>query len=310
MRRKLLALLALTLLLCGCGAEVYEEERSVLTLGVVLKTMDAEHWMEIRSGMEHAASERNIRLILQYPSNEIAAEEQKLILQDMLAEPLDALLFAPCNSGDTAWLAKEAKARGLPLFTVDTGATDSQLPYIGSDNRAIGHQAYQYLLEMLGEGKKIGIISGTSQQNSFSDRMTSLRFYCKRDGLLEVVSEAANCNSYAEAYRAACRQMQEDGVSAIFCTSGVLGMGAVDAREALGCSDILLVAVDTQDDVINALREGRLDALITQSGYDMGYRAVTWACDILNGTAPAADCYTGNELVTRDTIDTLLRTAD
>lgn len=301
-------LLAFTLLLCGCDAELYEKETSTFTLGVVLKTMNAEHWMEIRLGMEHAASERKIRLVLQYPSNELAVEEQKLILQDMLAEPLDALLFAPCDSNDTMWLAEEAKAINLPLFTVDTGATDSQLPYIGSNNRAIGYLAYKYLLETLGEGQKIGVISGTSLQNSLSDRMTSLRFYCMRDGLLDVVSENENCNSYAEAYHAACRQIQEEGVSAIFCTGGVLGMGAVSAKEELGREEVVLVSVDTQDDVVNAVREGRLDALITQSGYDVGYQAVAWVYDNLNGTASPADRYTGNELVTCETIDKFVLT--
>lgn len=300
----------LFLLLCGCGTEdLYEEEMSALTLGAVLKTMDAEHWMEIRSGMEHAASERDIRLVLQYPSSELAVEEQKLILKDMLAEPLDALLFAPCDSSDTAWLAEAAEAAGLPLFTVDTGATDTRLPYIGSDNRAIGYMAYEYLLETLGAGQKIGIISGTSLQNSLSDRMSSLRFYCTRDGMLDVSSADANCNSYAEAYHAAYRQIQEEGVSAIFCTSGVLGMGAVSAREELGRSDVLLVAVDTQDDVVNAVREGRLDALITQSGYDVGYQAVAWVCDNLAGRPSPSDRYTENTLLTRETIDGFILTA-
>lgn len=305
-RRVTAILLAVVLLLCGCDADIHEEETSDFTLGVVLKTMDAEHWMEIRLGMERAARERNVRLILQYPSSELAAGEQKLILKDMLGEPLDALLFAPCNSGDTAWLAEAAEAADIPLFTVDTGATDTRLPYIGSDNRAIGYMAYRYLLESLGEGRKIGIISGTSLQNSLSDRMSSLRFYCIRDGLLNVASEDADCNSYAEAYRAARRQMQEEGVSAIFCTSGVLGMGAVSAREEAGRSDVLLIAVDTQDDVVNAVREGRLDAMITQSGYDVGYQAIVWVCDNLAGAASISDRYITNELLTHETIDTFI----
>ncbi len=296
----------LTVLLGGCSADFREEQKTLYTFGVVLKTLDAEHWMEIRAGMESAANERGVRIVLQYPSSELAAEEQKIILRDMLAEPIDALLFSPCDSGDTAWLASEAEALGLPLFTVDTGAADSELPYIGSDNRGIGRMAYEYLLETVGKDGKVGIITGTSRQDSLSDRVSGFRFFCTRDGKMEVACMDTNCNDYVGAYRAACRQIKEEKVSAIFCTSGVIGMGAVTAREELGRNDVRLIAVDTQRDVLNAVREGRLDALITQSGYEIGYQAVADAYASLNGETPPPAHYIPNTLLTAETVDAFL----
>lgn len=300
------AILLLALSLSGCASDIHKEENAAYTFGIVLKTMDAEHWMEIRAGMEKAAAERDIRIILQYPSNELATTEQKTILRDMLAEPIDALLFSPCDSGDTARLILEANEKKLPLFTVDTRATDGELPYIGSDNRGIGRMAYEYLSERLHENGKIGIITGTSHQASLSDRVSGFRFFCTRDQHIEIVCMDTDCNDYAGAYRTAYRQMTEEDVSAIFCTSGVIGMGAVTAREELGRNDITLIAVDTQSDVLNAVREGRLDALITQSGYDIGYQAVADAYDALNGGEPPPEHYIPNILLTAETVDTFL----
>ncbi len=306
MKRKWFFALLLALLLGGCNADLRGEENAAYTFGVVLKTMDSEHWMEIRAGMENAASERGIRIVLQYPSNELAAEEQKTILRDMLAEPIDALLFSPCDSGDTAWIVSEAEPHGLPLFTIDTGTLDSKLPYIGSDNRGIGRMAYEYLLETVGEGGRIGIITGTSRQDSLSNRVSGFRFFCMRDRRMEIVCLDTDCNNYTGAYRAARHQIKEENVSAIFCTSGVIGMGAVTAREELGRNDVRLIAVDTQSDVLNAVREGRLDALITQSGYSIGYQAVADAYASLNGETTPQEHYIPNTLLTAETVGAFL----
>lgn len=303
--KQVLLCAALLALLCGCGGTLHEERLPAFTMGVVLKTTDAEHWMEIGSGMETAAEERGVRLILQYPSSELAAEEQKNILRDMLAEPIDALLFSPCDSGDTAWLAEEARARDLPVLTVDTGATDSELPYVGSDNREVGHMAYVFLLDKLGEGARVGIITGTTRQNALSDRLSEFRFYCTRDGRLTVAGVETGCDSYETAYYAVRRLLEDRTISGIFCTSGVTGMGAIAACEELGREDVKLIAVDTQSDVVNALREGRLDGLITQSGYEIGYQAVADAYAQLTGETLPPRHFIENQLLTPETADAL-----
>lgn len=309
MKHRLLACLltvCLLLGLCACGSDLREETTYDYTLGVVLKTMDAEHWKELRSGMEHAANERNVRLILQYPSNELAAGEQELILRDMAGQDIDALLFAPCDSNSGAWLTELAAGQELPLFTVDTPSANVNLPYIGSDNREIGRMAYEYLLDALAPGSKVGIIMGTSSQMSLSERATGFRFYCVRDGLLTVTQTADNCNSYIGAYQAALEMIRTQKVSAIFCTSGVLGLGAVSAKEETGRDDVRIVAVDTQQDALNAVQTGRLDALISQSGYDIGYLSVIEACDYLSGKPVREYNYITNELLTIDNIDAFL----
>lgn len=308
-KRVFSALLAAVLLVGagGCEQTVYEQTDSRHTIGVVLKTMDAEHWMEIRSGMEHAAQERDVRLILQYPSDEWAVEEQKVMLRDMAGQQPDAILFAPCDSSDTAWMAELAAEKDIPLFTVDTAASDAEIPYIGSDNRQIGRMAYDYLVSALPEGSRIGVLAGTTKQRSIGDRVSSVSFYCANDAHLTIVSTSSDCKSYTDAYAAARDQIEQDGVDAIFCTSAVIGLGAVGATQELGRPDIRLVAVDTQEDALNAVQVGTLDALIAQSGYDIGYQAVLWACDYLDGKADMQTRYIDNELLTAQNIGAFLQ---
>ena len=62
------------------------------TIGVVLKAMDSEHWLSVRSGMSEAAQQNNRRLIVITAENETAYPKQNKIIADLLANDIDALI--------------------------------------------------------------------------------------------------------------------------------------------------------------------------------------------------------------------------
>lgn len=74
----LYVLIIITLLnISGCG---FREEGGLIeqpryTIGVVLKSLDSEHWMAVRSGMLRAAQEHRVNVIVLYASNESAVAE-------------------------------------------------------------------------------------------------------------------------------------------------------------------------------------------------------------------------------------------
>ena len=104
-----LALMLASLLACtGCGSANYETGAPDYTVGVVLKTQESEHWLRIRSGMERAAEEENVRLLLAWPTDELSTGEQRDIIADMLRCDIDALVVAPCDSWDCGWFRTAA----------------------------------------------------------------------------------------------------------------------------------------------------------------------------------------------------------
>ena len=105
-------------------------------VGVVLKAMDSEHWLAVRSRMENTAREKGMRLIVMAPENEAAYAEQEQIVRDLLAADVDALVIAPVDIDRADVYAGMAAERAVPLLTIDEKITD--VPYIGSDNYASG----------------------------------------------------------------------------------------------------------------------------------------------------------------------------
>lgn len=301
-RRICALLLALALLLVcpGCSGSDYETAASQYTVGVVLKTQSSEHWLRIRSGLERAAEEEGIGLLLMWPTDEFSTREQHTMIADMLRCDIDALVVAPCDSWDCDWFRRAAGEKGIPVFTTDTAALDCTIPYIGSDNEQIGRTAAGYLQQTLPTGSRVGIVTGFQRQQSLAARTDAFRTAMAADSRLRLSGVEADCQSFAAALEAA-RSLIDGGADALFCTSAVLGLGAAAAVRESG-ADVRIVAVDTQDDALKAVETGAFDALITQNGEEIGRRTMETVAAALRGDAPPDQTYIPGETLTADNI--------
>lgn len=297
------ALAALTLC-TGCGSTAYETSSPDYTIGVVLKTQSSEYWLRIRAGMERAAKEENIQLKISWPTDELATLEQRDMIADMLRCEIDALVVTPCDSWDCGWFRDEAAARGIPVFTADTAALDCDLPYIGSNPEKIGRTAAEYMHQNLPAGSRVGTVTGSRRQQSLTARTGAFRDAIQTDGSLVLAGVEDDCLVFASALEAARKLIAED-TDALFCTSAVLGLGAAAAVREAG-ADVRIVAVDTQDDALKAVETGAFDALITQSGEELGYKAIQTVVQSLEGEEIPAETYISGEVLTADNIAAFL----
>ena len=305
MKKSISVLLILSLLLLsGCADPTADAEDPVYRIGVVLKALNSQHWREVQSGMERAAEAQRVELVLLYPRTENDETEQRLLITDLLQTgDLDALIVSPCNSGNTAWMERDAQACGVPLFMVDTRATDRPLPYIGADNQRIGELAADYLLEQLPEGGQVAVIAGSSLQSSHNDRVQGFTDRLKQDGRLGLACVLHADSGLGQSIDAMQQILEQyPTVSGIFCTNAVMGLGAVltkeRAAETRPCS---IVAVDTQDDALQAVVSGRMDALVTQAGDEIGELAIETVTRALAGQETAGNVFIESRLLTKDT---------
>ncbi|MGN1030462.1 MAG: substrate-binding domain-containing protein, partial [Butyricicoccaceae bacterium] len=175
MRKRLAALTAALLVLCGCSAVQMERKRPEYAISVVLKAMNSHYWMDMRAGMEQAAVECGIDLRLLYPSGELEVEEQNDQIADVLESGTDLLMVAPCDSYHTKWFVDQAEENRIPVLAVDTRTLDCEIPYIGADNEKVGKMAADYLEEALPDGGNVIIFAGARNQGSQVDRVGAFR---------------------------------------------------------------------------------------------------------------------------------------
>lgn len=80
----LILLVGIAIVLLPIQGTQEEQHRPSYTVGVVLKAMDSEHWLAVRSSMQQAAQEHDIRLVVMTPENEAAYGEQNQMIEDLL----------------------------------------------------------------------------------------------------------------------------------------------------------------------------------------------------------------------------------
>jgi ribose transport system substrate-binding protein len=308
-RLKTFLAVLLAILLCSCsagnGVSTIQGDDSRYTIGVLLKSMNHQHWLDVRSGIEDAAGNLDVEAIILYPADESAAKEQKAMFRDMVGSKPDAILFAPCDSGDCSSLVKTAQDEDIPVIAFDTRTEDVSLPYIGADNTLIGQLAAKDMAELTGGAGKIAVISGVKTQASHIERLAGFEEELQKHPEM-MVATVKNANSD---FHLAMKSMEEimdeyPDVKGVFCTSAVMGLGAVEQnKRGFYPSDMYIISVDTQDDALSAVKNGYLDGLVTQDGYEAGYRAIYEVVSLLDGNPIKENTYISTKLLTRKNID-------
>ena len=309
--KRIISILLAVILLGGCAAPAQPAESAAeekVTIAVLLKAMGNPHWQEMRAGILDAAAALGADIILLYPESEAHTRQQTMIFQDILAQQPDALLWAPCDSTLGPEMKALADKAGVPLFTVDTRADGVNLPYIGADNPLLGRMAAQYMAESALFRGKFAVIAGSENQLCHVDRAEGFVEGMSIHPGIEVVDVSYVPSSFDAAMEMTGILLDKyPDLTGIFCTSAVMGLGAVEQIKArFRLNYVSIVTMDTQTDAISAVSSGLLSALVTQDGYEAGYLAVDAVMKSLDGKPIEDNIYLSAELLTRRNVDAFM----
>ena len=278
------------------------------TIGVVLKAMDSEHWLSVRSGMTEAAQRNNMRLIVITAENETAFAEQNKIISDLLDNDIDALIVAPTNINHTKEFVDAAQKKNIPVFSIDEEIDG--IIYIGSNNYLIGEMAAAFMEKNLPAGAEVSVISGSANQNAHIQRTAGFVNYIEKNSALRIGTTIAAETQYRQAMTQAEKLFRErPNTRGIFVTSAIMTLGVIEATEK-NFQAMTIVGVDTQNDAIMAVKSGNIDALISQDGHESGKLAIEVVTAYLNGQPTEKNNFISNELITSDNAEHFLLQED
>ena len=84
-------------------------------------------------------------------------------------------------------------------------------------------------------------------------------------------------------------------------------LGALEAMEAAGRTDeIVKIGCDAIDDTLDAMKAGKVDATIAEPPFFLGKAILNTAYDYLEGKQVEPYVILDNQLVTQDTVDSLV----
>lgn len=211
-------------------------------------------------------------------------------IQTLIAQKPDAIIETLGTASVLEPWLKKIRAAGIPLFTVDT-ASPSSINVTTSDNFYIGEQlALKLVNDLRGEGN-ILVFNGFYGVPVVAMRYDQLKAVLKWYPKIKIIEPELRDvipNTVQDAYSQISQLLNKypkGSVQAIWAAWDVPQIGATQAVDAAGRSEIKTYAVDGSPDVVSLVKDptSSAAAVVAQQPYLIGKTAVQNAARYLAG---------------------------
>ncbi|HUZ17086.1 MAG TPA: substrate-binding domain-containing protein [Spirochaetia bacterium] len=280
------------------------------TIIVVLKSTnpDMEFWKIVRAGIEVAAKEWGVRPQIVGPWLEKDIDDQVRIMREVVRQRPRGILLAASDYSALVPLARQARAAGIKLVTIDSGvASSAPESFIATDNIQAGRKAGRELGRIVPPGAKVAIVSHIQEVATAIDRERGFReALAETNPTATIVGRYFAFNDYDVAYGITRRLLREHpdlaGIVALNeTTTRAAANGVVDAGYG---GRVKIVGFDSAVDEIKRLEDGTIEALVVQKPFNMGYVGIQTIVELFYGERVAKFIDTGSNLIRRDTMYT------
>ena len=300
--------LQVALLLCGvllssCGTSTAPGKKRV---AVVVKALDSEFWMAVKSGVDAAAREHpELEVSIMAPPREIDIDQQVALIEDQIVRKVSALVVSPGGAAQVTPVLERAKSQGIPVILVDTDAPwEGKLSFIGTDNRLGGRLAGEYLVKRLNGKGKVALVSGIPGVDAHELRLAGCKDALAAAPGIKVVAEQP-----ANSERALAMNVMENiltsqkDLDAVFATNDQMALGVLEALQARGLDKrVFVIGFDAGKEILGHIQAGRVAAAVAQRPFEMGRQAVDAAARVLRGETIPKRIDTGTALATKDNL--------
>ena len=328
LRRLAISLIALTVLVAACGdsggdttttgAPVATDAPTAtegtqagpavedLEIGMVLMAQNTGFFNTAACGAELAAEELGLSLDIQAPAD-FDAVEQVAVLEAVVARRPDGILMAPHDRTLLIAPMQEASEVGITLVEFDAVVDDPSLSAakLQTDNVDGGRIGARALAELIGEEGKVLLIDFRAGTESTDSRAQGFEEEIANFPNIEYlgIQYAENDPAKAAEIIAATVAANPD-LAGVFVTTGAGSDGTATAlREQDARPQVALVGFDADPALVEQLRNGFIDAIVTQQPFQMGYQGVYQLVNALTGQPVTDRVDTGTIVVTADNVD-------
>jgi ribose transport system substrate-binding protein len=269
LERVALSLLALGVLFTvGCGARHSEKEVYYL----VATNVNLPYWQTAAAGFKQAAAQYKVTAKVMGPDNYDPKAELAELQSAIAAKPAGILI----SVADASVLESEIDAAvnaGIPVITMDSDAAGSRrLYFIGTNNLEAGRMGGKRVIEKLGGNGNVVFFTLGGQPNT-DERLKGFKDVLaghpeiKIVDVFDIKGDARNAFDKTQEYLALAGPKKID---AFVCLEASSGKTVSDAIKRSG-GGRELVAFDVDQDTLDGIKSGTIDATIAQKPFTMGY---------------------------------------
>jgi ribose transport system substrate-binding protein len=299
---------ALGLMLSACGGQLSPSTTEGLRIGFVPKSLNQEYWVNTRHGAEAGGRAAHAKVVTLAAQSDTHIAEQIDLVENLLAQKVDALVIAP-NDSDLLKPVLEKAAKRIPVVLFDSPIPGwkPQTAYVGTENKQGGIAMGRYLRKVTPKGT-LAIIRGIPGSQVDIDRVDGVKQGVKGSGIRVVKEVAANFDRQQAVGAMEDILQTNPKVSAVFCANDQMALGALQtlaARHLTG--KIKLVGFDGAIEATQAIIAKQMYATVAQDPYGMAQIGIEEAVRAVRHERVKGSVNTGNPLVTQQNASAYLK---
>lgn len=303
---------ALCLVTIGCskkqtGSES-ETSGSKPRIALVMKSLANEFFQTMANGAKAHQKEHSSEydLISNGIKDESDVTRQVDLVEQMIAQRVDAIVIAPADSKALVPVCKKALDAGIVVVNIDNKFDDAALadknvtlPFVGPNNRTGARFAGEALAKQLKPGDKVAIIEGLPNTFNAMQRKQGFEDAMKAAGMKIVTSQTAYWEMDKANQVVSGIITEHPDLKAILCANDSMALGAVAALKAAGKQDkIKVVGFDNISAVQQLVRDGKIVATVDQHADLLAVYGIEYALEMLRENSTPADKETPVDLIT------------
>jgi len=230
------------------------------------------YWQSVANGFNKAAAAYKVQAKVAGPEKYDPVAELDSLQQAVMAHPSGILI----SVSDVATLERgidDAVHRGIPVITVDSDAAATRrLYFIGTNNVEAGRLGGQRLVEKLGTKGNVAFFTIPGQPN-LEDRLAGFKqILGMNPGIRsQIVDMKGNASVAFDQAQLLLTRTGAEKIDAFVCLEAISGKPVADAVKRAKAAAPIVVAWDTDQGTLDAIRGGTIDSTIAQKPYTMGY---------------------------------------
>jgi ribose transport system substrate-binding protein len=280
-------------------------EEPVAKMVFIVKSMDNPFWDSMIEGANQAAEDLNLEIESLAPIKPYNVEEQLRFMEEAITKGVDAIIVVPADGQGIIPGIEKANAAGIPVVTPNTRAAGGKVvSWDGAANFDAAYEVAKYVLDQLGESKKVIYLEGTPGNQTATDRTKGAHKAIEEAGAELLASQTAKF-SRVEGQNVMENLLQQfPEIDAVITGNDEMALGAIEALDAAGrLEGVKVSGFDGNNDAKKALKEGRLTATGDQRPDAQAYWGVVSAFIALKGMPVARDIYLPAPIMTPENVD-------
>jgi ribose transport system substrate-binding protein len=241
-------------------------------------------WTAAQQGASRASAELGVPITFQGPTAADLLSQQLTMLETFVNDDYTAITFSAIDRQAAGSIVEQAVGEGIAVFCMDSDATGTaRSMYIGMSDYDAGVEAAKAALEIIGEGKVVGLVGFATAQNA-QDRIAGVNDTLAGTNLemVEVLYDDVKPEvALSNAQTAIQKYPDLAGFITFYSYDGPAAGQAV--KQAGKTGEIKIVAFDAEPETQRLMQEGVVQVMIGQRVFHYGYLSgyVMYASSIL-----------------------------